>query len=393
MKTFRPQPCRRNPSSFCTLAVLRHHRLLHYLKLTRHHFSAHSLCVVSSAIPLISSPSLNIVATSNLPSTMEIQASPSKARAYALDSHAWSQVVIWLSNLYQPSPLPRFERNAMTLKALQSLMVASIDADQTRRLLFEARCEELELAREDNARWARVRDDNGAIFLLDLLGKSLSQPADEALLSLANSAVQLGGHRAQSPISSTVVQDIQRHILNLPVQNFALDDQLSSIEKLTTAIQHRLTQTRQDLEAFQRRTNTASVHDHEHDDHINSPPPLTPPHPTSSADHSALHAQTLQHQRETNQLQLKSAEYRSRIHALEKQLSRSKSDTDAPTPSLAAKQQSLESKMNHVASLETKIKGFHGLPPDIDASRAEVQRAQVELESLRIRRDEIFRSM
>jgi len=88
---------------------------------------------------------------------------------------------------------------------------------------------------------------------------------------------------------------------------------------------------------------------------------------------------------------LKCAEYTDRIAALERQISSRNAGSDRPTlADVASKQTLIDQKKRQVETLEMKILEFHGLPPDIDASRAEVQRAQVELDELKRRREELF---
>jgi outer membrane murein-binding lipoprotein Lpp len=60
---------------------------------------------------------------------------------------------------------------------------------------------------------------------------------------------------------------------------------------------------------------------------------------------------------------------------------------------LSARQKVLEGKREAVAELEAKFKAFHGLPPDLQTARREVQRAQAELDALKRKRDVWFEKM
>ncbi|KAK5240967.1 hypothetical protein LTR40_013483, partial [Exophiala xenobiotica] len=86
------------------------------------------------------------------------------------------------------------------------------------------------------------------------------------------------------------------------------------------------------------------------------------------------------------------AEYTDRIAGLERQASSRNASSDGrPTlADVAHKQTLIDQRRRQVETLETKILEFHGLPPDIAASRAEVQRAQGELDVLKRQRDEMF---
>ncbi|EXJ73685.1 uncharacterized protein A1O5_03447 [Cladophialophora psammophila CBS 110553] len=360
-----------------------------------------------------------------------MQASPSKARAQAITSHSWSVVQAWLARLYHPSPVPAFERNASTLKALQSLMAENIAADRERELLFDAKAEELAaeeeaacLLQQQQQQQQRLQretgdDENSASSILSLLETSLASPAQAALDSLTGSVVLLGclspppppppppSSSSSSSTTPGVLQILASQIVNIPRQTFAQESQFSSIETLTANLQSQITQTQQALATFVERTSPSARPE---DDTTppsfppttpsSTPPPLTTMTATttttpSTTDYSHLRGLTLQHQRETKQLTLKSAEYRSRIAALERQqqLASSAPEDEPSLTALAAKQSSLGRKKKQIEALESRIRHFYGLPPDIDASRAEVQRAQAELDRLRRRRDELFEAM
>ncbi|KAH0845836.1 hypothetical protein FOPE_12143 [Fonsecaea pedrosoi] len=339
-----------------------------------------------------------------------MQASPSKARAQALASHSWSIVSGWLARLYHPSPVPAFERNAATLQALQSLMAENIAADRVRELLFEAKVEELEAAEEEEERRTMgIGSHHDAIAIMSLLETSLAPAATTALESLASSVVVLGRASPSTSASTraSVLGDLPSRIVNIPRQTFAQESQLSAIETLTADLQTQVTRTKRDLAAlFAERTPPTSTRAQDDD-------PTSPTTPSSSptqqhlrtttrttTDPSHLHSLTLQHQRETKQLTLKSAEYRSRIDALENHLAAltRSSPNSGPSSStdptvLAAKQRSLAAKKKRLDELHDRIRQFHGLPPDIEVSRAEVRRAEGDLDRLRRRRDDLFEAL
>ncbi|KIW75318.1 hypothetical protein Z517_12092 [Fonsecaea pedrosoi CBS 271.37] len=339
-----------------------------------------------------------------------MQASPSKARAQALASHSWSIVSGWLARLYHPSPVPAFERNAATLQALQSLMAENIAADRVQELLFEAKVEELEAAEEEEAEERRtmgIESNHDAIAIMSLLETSLAPAATTALESLASSVVVLGRASPSTSASTraSVLGDLPSRIVNIPRQTFAQESQLSAIETLTADLQTQVTRTKRDLAAFfAERTPPTSARAQDDDPTSPTTPSSSPTQQhlrtTRTTDLSHLHNLTLQHQRETKQLTLKSTEYRSRIDALENHLaaftragsnSGPSSSTD-PTV-LAAKQRSLAAKKKRLDALHDRIRQFHGLPPDIEVSRAEVRRAEGDLDRLRRRRDDLFEAL
>ncbi|KIW50565.1 hypothetical protein PV05_09364 [Exophiala xenobiotica] len=331
-----------------------------------------------------------------------MQASPSKARAEALESHSWSLVLTWLSTLCHPSPIPSFERDATTLKALQKLMTENIAAEKWRDLLFLAQIEGLAFHQQERLHHG-TSSENEAESLLHLLALSLPASSKPSLDSLSASAVLLGCFHSAT-LQTSILESLQSQILSLPGQTFALATHLSCIDSLNSNI-------REEISQFQRTLSGASSSIGQRRDRLVtdsdatslSPPrtPITSTFPTDDNDddgevgiresYSRLHAQTLRYQLETKQLMLKCAEYTDRIAALERQISSRNAGSDRPTlADVASKQTLIDQKKRQVETLEMKILEFHGLPPDIDASRAEVQRAQVELDELKRRREELF---
>ncbi|OCT52993.1 hypothetical protein CLCR_10517 [Cladophialophora carrionii] len=327
-----------------------------------------------------------------------MEASPSKARAQAIESQSWSIVLSWLSDLYHPSPVPAFERNATTLRAFQSLMAKNVAADRLQELLFDAKCEELAISQRDRMQRARGQGPTGhnATSLLPLLENSLSGAGKDSLESLARSAVLLGCcSPPSSSQSESIIDSLPARIVDLSRLTFRLEDHVSSVETLTSDLQAQTTETLHHLSAMRARVAQLSNPEDPADSR-----PSTPSHASSigltTTDYSQLHAQTLQHQRETKQLQLKSVEYKARIDALDRQLATtegaapSSSSGVTSTAALVSKQQDLEDKRKRITTLEARFRVFHGLPPDVDASRGEVNRLQAELEALKRRRDELF---
>jgi len=321
-----------------------------------------------------------------------MQASPSKARAQALETHSWSLITSWLSKLYHPAPIPSFERNTATLQALQALIAENAAADKLRELVYDAQREELQESRVRTTVVAPVdqNEAGGADTgeLLQVVESSLSDVASLALDSLARSAVLLACEKTSSTIGS-IDRDLRSRILSLSQEIFTLESQIRSLDEQISRLQRS-----QQGSAQQQQSQNQPDHDHRSN-------PLDPDDPeidceisTTIPDTSTLHAQTLQNQRETKQLSLKAQEYRERVAQLSRQLtqlSQANPQRSSLTMStVAAKQTHLDKCREEIQKLESTIRAFHGLPPDVQASREEVRRATVELERLRARRDELF---
>ena len=319
-----------------------------------------------------------------------MQASPSKARAQAIESHSWSLALSWLSTVFDPLPIPAFERSAPTLKALQSLMTENIAADQLQELLFEAQCEEIATAEHDAIQLPEGESMPGSnpAPVLSLLEESLSESGKKSLESLADSAVLLGCH--PSSLARGINHSLLIRTIELSRQTFDLQDHISSIEALTRHLQGQMRQTTEDLSAIRAKTTQLPNQTTENNSRPSTPPQLEANGLGTSYSH--LHAQAQQHQRETQQLKLKSAEYESRIDALDRNLTATDlvSSDALSAADLVLKQQVLRDKKMRIEALEARFTEFHGLPPDIESSRKEVQRTQGELDSLKRQRDELF---
>ncbi|KIW43152.1 uncharacterized protein PV06_04287 [Exophiala oligosperma] len=368
-----------------------------------------------------------------------MQASPSKARAEALESHSWSLVLEWLSKLYHPSPIPAFERNSFTLQALQSLMGENIAAERLRDLVYEAQIEELfttttttttnekdkdkdTLSAQNDSTNTTTTTTKDPRNLLYRIRSSLSKPSRTALDSISEAAVIAGCSASSSSAggssrqNKTILQDLQSHITSLPIQLFKLETQLESIDDLISNLQGEIEQFQKSTSSTKNKSRTRSrrkdrsttVPSGTGGGRSISSPPQTPttlstmtfPNDDDDEDeddeddrhYTTLHAETVQHQRETKQLTIKCAEYTERIASLERQASVSSSTTtNEPTlADVAEKQVLVTQKRKRVEHLGKKILQFHSLPPDLDASRTEVRRAQAELELLKNKRDDLF---
>jgi len=112
---------------------------------------------------------------------------------------------------------------------------------------------------------------------------------------------------------------------------------------------------------------------------------------SSMNDEEAEHirAQTAQFNRDTKQINLKIMEYEDRAKSLERQLAGLRNSSTNMQEVLEARKR-VEERKASVAALQQRVATFHGLPPDLDASRAEVRRAMNELETVKRKRGGLF---
>jgi HAUS augmin-like complex subunit 1 len=123
----------------------------------------------------------------NLTSPISPLLSPTKARRDAAEAKDWAHVSSWLATKYSPQPVPRFERNAETLRVLLELVAVNEAADREAALIQQA--EEEELRRYEEA----YRSDGGPCRdILGALEASLNERGASALNDLAEASLFLG---------------------------------------------------------------------------------------------------------------------------------------------------------------------------------------------------------
>lgn len=122
--------------------------------------------------------------------------SPSAAKHQNLLAKEWSYVDQWLSARYHPQPVPRFERNAETLKALVALAAANEAADEERALEKKVKEKALsELKNRDKAVASGLTNEEPVLVALE---ESLTPEGTRALNSIALLSVALGSTSTNS---------------------------------------------------------------------------------------------------------------------------------------------------------------------------------------------------
>lgn len=318
--------------------------------------------------------------------------SPSKARHDAQVANQWAQVHTWLQSLFHPSPVPKFEQNDTTLAYLLTLRQANERADHQKSLLHAATVEALELHQQDQLPSDSILQSGSnpqlsnpppqprspTQRLLIKVFNSLTPAAQTALHQLATVSVLLGVSFPATTITdknsnepSPLLSTLSHHL-----QNLITLSQLSNVRKnRLDLLSHHLNLL---TKCLQNQTPTLATKTD------STQPSASSPEDTFSIS-DQLPAQTAQLVQDTKQLTMKSAEYRDRLAQL------SQWRTDGPTvEDVALRRRMLGERLREVRTLEERVAGYSGLPPDIEASRAEVQRAQRELEALKHERERLF---
>lgn len=120
--------------------------------------------------------------------------SPSAARQQSQLAKDWSYVDQWLTARYHPQPVPSFERNPDTLKALLALAAANETADEERALEKKVKEKALtELKKRDEEIAAE-----GEESVLTSIEEHLTPDGTRALNSIALLSVALGSTSTSS---------------------------------------------------------------------------------------------------------------------------------------------------------------------------------------------------
>lgn len=280
--------------------------------------------------------------------------SPTKARQDAAEAQSWAYVSSWLTKKYAPQAVPRFERNPETLAALLDLAAANVAADKEAQLV--QRAEEAELRRYQEAERGRRRG-GGSISteILDALEGALDERGRHALNGLAEASLLLG-------VPSADFVAMGERIIALSQEKFEHEAHLTKIADLLSRLE---------AEIAMAERSTREMHSK-----------------VDEATEEGIQQRTLQLKRETKQFTAKAAEYAERATALEKY-----KITCPGIDTVKQQEETVKQTQARIRALKKKIAGYHNLPPDLEAARAEFQRAQAELDDVKRERDKVFENM
>ncbi|GFN18447.1 uncharacterized protein AtWU_08250 [Aspergillus tubingensis] len=265
--------------------------------------------------------------------------SPAKARQAAIQAKDWAYVNAWLSRQYAPNPVPSFERNEDTLRTLLALAAANDTADEEATVLHQAREQAVESfkAREES-------EERQKVEILDEVEHSLDDNGRRNLDDLAETTAVLGA-------LGTSTRDLGQSIIELTVEEFDAQQQMSRVQALHEYLGEELATLREQLLDLK----TNEVYE-------------TP---------ANLPALTAEWTRETKLLSAKAGEYQDRIASLER--NRSKGPT---LEEVIAEEQSVIRMLESTKTLVERVKKLHDLPSDIPGARAQYKELEQELDRL-----------
>ncbi|KAI0012410.1 hypothetical protein F4779DRAFT_64705 [Xylariaceae sp. FL0662B] len=304
--------------------------------------------------------------------------SPSVARAAASAAKDWAYVDGWLRSKYAAEknrPPPSFERNPETLRALLALAAANEAADEEREQLLrveeaaldEARAAERERAKRREQPAARGDEGGGggegmvvdgdliAEDLLTALEERLSKEGRTALDAMAGMAVELG-------MAYPTPEALGARFVELQGRAFEVQDMIERVNLLQRYLDREAAR----LDAFIEELQGEKF----------QPAP-------------DLAKQNLELQRKIKGMSAKLPELRQQVISLEKSIG-------LPSITVEEVRKDEEVYLELLAKkkeLDAQVKDFAGLPPDIEAARAELEALRTELREVTERRDEHFEKL
>ncbi|KAI8720309.1 hypothetical protein NCS52_00475900 [Fusarium sp. LHS14.1] len=280
--------------------------------------------------------------------------SPSVARIAASTARDWSYVDAWLSSKFHPRPVPPFERNNDSLKALLALASTNEAADEERNLLAKSEAAALQELKESES-----KTNNGTRplreGLLDAVQHNLPPDGHTALDAMAHMALQLG-------VAFPEPETLGRRMCELQSTIYDTEQMKARVEIL-----------HQHIDAEAARINDL-LRELQNDDYQ---PPIQ------------LAKQNLEIQRKVKALSTKLPELQDRVAALA-----ANTDSSHPTiADLARDEQEYLAVLARKKELDLQLASFQGLPSNPDMARSELEDLRGQLRSITSQRDAVFEGL
>ncbi|KAK4240764.1 hypothetical protein C8A03DRAFT_31154 [Achaetomium macrosporum] len=317
--------------------------------------------------------------------------SPSLARAAASSAKDWSYVDAWLQRKFPDRGPPPFERNAETLRILLALASANEAADEEKALIARLEVETLQqLKAHEQSRDAAQTEDSP-----DHISNNALQDAREAILTSLESSLTREGQTALNAMASLALQTgnplptpatLGSELISLSARSAELEQTISRIRTLTASISREA----EAMSKLSAELRPPSPHHHHHgpseeEGQEEVLPPMGGYHPPPN-----LSIQNLETQRRIKALSSRLPELRDKVASL------AKSVGGIPSPSIEQVRQDEEDYLSLLAQkkeLDAQVKAFHGLPPDTEQARQELESLRAELRRMTLRRDEVFEGL
>ena len=229
------------------------------------------------------------------------------------------------------------------------------------------------------------------MLLRDLKG-ALSQEARANLEDMARVSVILGCMPSLDSLSlaeEDVTTTAERRIMELTQELFRLQNEVEELSSLKQSFDDE--RRGKEEKIWELREDAAAVED---DDLPGQAIETGSESSSARITLDTLLAQTTHFNTSTKQLTLKIKEYQDRINGLNRSLEvQRQRECDITIEDIQRREDVLQRERVEIEKLQTKLREYHGLPSDLDASREEVRRAQGELEEWRRRRESAFETI
>ena len=218
--------------------------------------------------------------------------------------------------------------------------------------------------------YAQATSKNPKLDVLRDIEQALDDETRNVLSNLAGSCVQLG-YMPPPPSGQSIGEDgvaveVGRRVISVTAETFEMKNRLRELEGLASSFEREAQRTRKMVEELR--------------DELESE--------TALADLEMVRGQSARFVRETKQIALKLKEYGGKTRALERHVQDLEAEDNVE--SLREKEKRVEKRRMEVKGLEERLRAYHGLPPDVEASRAEVRRVKDALDRWERRREEVF---
>ncbi|KAK4184452.1 hypothetical protein QBC35DRAFT_441416 [Podospora australis] len=319
--------------------------------------------------------------------------SPSVARAAASAAKDWSYVDAWLSRNFPSRPVPPFERNADTLRALLALASANEQADEERVLL--SRLESEALSQLQQSHTSSIIEDARAAILTSI-ETSLTREGTAALEALAQLALQLN-----TPLPTPSF--LGTELLGLSVQLAKIEQTLSRIDTLTSYITTESTHLANISAEIDTKPSTTSDDDYDNNDEHNANTSKSSDgyHPSP-----ALAKSNLDVQRRIKTLSARLPELRDKLVSLSSSSTSPYSASSSPAkqppplpqqvisiPEIRKEEEVYLALLQEKKDLDAQLSAFAGLPHDTAAARGELEGLRRELRKMTQQRDSVFEGL
>ncbi|KAF4967082.1 hypothetical protein FSARC_5303 [Fusarium sarcochroum] len=280
--------------------------------------------------------------------------SPSVARIAASTARDWSYIDAWLSSKFHPRPVPSFERNNDTLKALLALASVNEAADEERNLVAKSEATALQELTESESKIDKttrpLREG-----LIEAVQHNLPADGHTALDAMANMALQFG-------VAFPEAETLGRRMCQLQLSIHDAEQMKARVELLHKHIDDEAARINDILKDLQS------------DDY--QPP-------------AHLAKQNLDMQRKVKALSTKLPELQDKVAALA-----ASADSSHPTiADLARDEQEYLAVLARKKELDLQLASFQGLPSNPDMARSELEDFREQLRSISSQRDAVFEGL